>query len=128
MNKSPSDTLSAYLAACEARDPDKISAHFCEDARVIDPLGDYKGIDAIRAYFTTIYADLTELVFETGPISWCANSCAVTWAGKARRADGSTATYSGIDVFSFGENQLISQLWAFWTPEQLLSSDNVGQI
>ena len=80
------------------------------------------------AYFHSIYSELASLVSETGPVSWCGQSCAVSWTGKAERKDGSAAAYSGIDVFTFSADGCIDQLWAFWAPEELLASDNVRQI
>jgi ketosteroid isomerase-like protein len=118
--------LSRYLAACQALGTEAIAACFSPAAVVRDPTGRFDGRPAIAAYFNGIYAELDELRFETGPVSWCGASCALSWQGAARRKDGEALSYSGIDVFTFDEDGAITELWAFWTPEELLTSDIVG--
>lgn len=118
-------TLTRYLAACERRDAEAIAACFAQDARIVDPSGEQRRVEGIKAYFTAIYAILAELSFKTGPVSWCGASCAVAWEGAACKHDGSRLSYKGIDVFTFEPRGLISELWAFWTPGDLGVSDNL---
>ena len=118
--------LRAYLAGCERRDISAITACFEEGARVVDPLGEQNGTDAIRQYFESIYKDLAALSFETGPVCWCGLSCAVSWKGSGRRHDGSSVAYEGVDVFTFGPDHQIRELWAFWAPQDLLGPDSIG--
>ena len=120
---SPTQTLQRYLAACERRETKDIAACFAADAVLRDPMGELQGLPKICLYFEGIYADLKSLAFQTGPVSWCNDACAVSWQGKAERSDGMQLTYEGIDVFAFGEDNLIKQLWAFWTPADLIESD-----
>lgn len=112
--------LQRYLAACERRDIADVTACFASDATILDPLGEQIGTAAIRDYFQRIYADLAALSFETGPISWCDSSCAVSWKGQAWRHDGTSLTYQGVDVFTFDQDAWIAKLWAFWLPEDLV--------
>ena len=124
--KEALEMLQTYLAACERRDFASISACFEESACVVDPLGEQKGTDAIRRYFETIYRDLAALSFETGSVCWCGQSCAVSWKGRGSRHDGSSVAYEGVDVFTFGPDHQIRELWAFWAPQDLLGSDTLG--
>jgi hypothetical protein len=117
--------LRTYLAACERREVAAIAACFEESARVMDPLGEQNGTDAIRQYFESIYKDLASLSFETGPVCWCGASCAVSWKGSGRRHDGSAVAYQGLDVFTFSPDHQIRELWAFWAPEELLGSHSL---
>lgn len=120
MKNTNDQTLNRYLAACEARDVVAISACFATNSRICDPTGEFDGIDAVREYFGTIYADLAKLSFETRSVFWCKASCAVEWEGQAIRHTGTKLTYRGIDVFTFTEKAQIALLWAFWTPDDLL--------
>jgi hypothetical protein len=124
--EEPLAMLGTYLAACESRDTASITACFEASARVVDPLGEQSGRDAIRQYFETIYKELAALSFETGPVCWCGPSCAVSWKGRGRRHDGSSVAYEGVDVFTFGPDHRIRELWAFWVPQDLLGSDSLG--
>ncbi len=120
------EMLGTYLAACESREIASIAKCFEENGRVVDPLGEQNGTDAIRQYFEGIYKELTALSFETGPVCWCGQSCAVSWKGRGRRHDGSSVAYEGVDVFTFGSDHRIRELWAFWAPQDLLGSDSLG--
>jgi len=125
LNDQPTEMLQRYLAACERRDIQDIAACFAPDAVIRDPLGEQAGLANIRAYFESIYADLASLAFQTGPVSWCGASCAVSWKGQAQRHDGTQLIYEGIDVFTFDDDHRIAKLWAFWIPDDLLGSDNI---
>jgi ketosteroid isomerase-like protein len=114
--------LQRYLSACESRDPDVIADCFSEDALVRDPANEQiRGRDAIHRYFAEIYGDLSTLSFRCSPLYWCRNSTAVRWEGSATRKNGTRLSYEGIDVFSFGPDGQIDEMWAFWSPADLVA-------
>ena len=118
--------LNAYLAACERLDIPAIVGCFEQAGSVVDPLGEQNGHEAIRTYFDGIYRDLAALSFDAGLACWCGASCALSWKGSGRRHDGSSVAYEGVDVFTFGPDHRIRELWAFWVPQDLLGSDSLG--
>jgi hypothetical protein len=118
------EMLGTYLAACERRDIVSITACFEESARVVDPLGEQKGTDAIRQYFEGIYKELAALSFETGPVCWCGQSCAVSWKGRGRRHDGSSVAYEGSGRIHLRVRPSHSGALGFWAPQDLLGSDS----
>jgi hypothetical protein len=112
--------LQLYLSACESRDLERIVDCFSPTALIRDPANEWiKGRDAVRRYFSNIYNDLSALSFHCSPVYWCGNSASVRWEGCATRKNGTTLTYEGIDVFTFGGTGSIDEMWAFWTPEDL---------
>lgn len=107
--------LKRYLAACEAREVAAITACFAPRAVVVDPTAPQaRGRRAIGRYFAALYDDLAELRLTTSPLYWQAGSVACRWEGKARRKDGITIRYEGIDVFDFSDVPFITRMRAFW--------------
>ena len=45
---SPDEVVRAQLAAWATLDTDKIVSYFSDDAVLVDPIGTYRGLDAIR--------------------------------------------------------------------------------
>ncbi len=113
--------LTRYLAACQTRDLDQITACFSPRAVVIDPTSPHAmGRAQIRAYFSAIYDDLSALTLRTSPLYWQGNEVACRWQGVADRKDGKVIEYEGIDVFRLTRVPLISRMQAFWDPKDFV--------
>ncbi len=113
--------LRQYLSACESLDVARIVDCFSQTAVIRDPANErISGREAIHRYFTRIYMDLSSLSFLCSPVYWCGNSASVRWEGRGSRKDGTSVSYEGIDVFTFGGSGSIDEMWAFWTPEDLV--------
>ena len=114
--------LARYLSACESRDVAAITACFAPRAVVLDPTSPMaRGRRAIGVYFAALYDDLAELTLHTSPLYWQGSAIACQWRGQARRKDGTTIRYEGIDVFHLSPAPLISRMQAFWDPKDFVT-------
>jgi len=113
--------LARYLAACEARDLNGITACFAPRAVVIDPTSPRAlGRGQIRKYFGALYNALGALRLTTSPLYWQGDEIACRWQGVAQRKDGTVIEYEGIDVFRLTSTPLISRMQAFWDPKDFV--------
>jgi steroid delta-isomerase len=111
------DTVAAYTAAHSAGDVDAVVALFAEDAVVADPVDQpaHQGREAVRAFFAGTHDMVDSMELRaTGPVravgSWAAVPLqAITTIGDARMV------VDIIDVFTFGDDGLISDMKAYWT-------------
>lgn len=119
------ETVHRYAAAHSAGDVDAVAALFAADAVVADPVDQpaHHGRDAVRAFFAGTHemVDAMELQV-TGPVravgSWAAVPLrAVSTIGGARVA------VDIIDVFTFGEDGLVTEMRAYWSPSDIRPVD-----
>ncbi|CAB4691351.1 MAG: hypothetical protein F2942_02810 [Actinobacteria bacterium] len=115
----------AYAAAHSAGDIDAIAAIFAEDAVVADPVDKpaFVGRAAVREFFagTHEFAESLELVV-TGPIRAvdhfaAAPLRAITSMGGAKFA------VDIIDVFTFNDDGLVTEMKAYWTATDIAQID-----
>jgi steroid delta-isomerase len=110
-----------YAAAHSAGDIDGIVELFAEDAVVLDPVTDpaYEGRDAYRAFFTSSHelSDSMELRI-TGSVRVAGDVAAVPLQ-VVSQVGGGTVTLDIIDVFTFGEDGLFTEMRAIWSPEAM---------
>jgi steroid delta-isomerase len=110
-------TVERYAAAHSAGDVDAVAAVFAADAVVADPVDQpaHEGRDAIRAFFagTHEFVDAMDLRI-TGPIRAVGHWAAVPLQAVSTMGDAKVAV-DIVDVFTFGEDGLVTQMQAYWT-------------
>ena len=57
---------------------------YAADCTFVDPLGELRGCDALRDYYSRLYADVEEIAFEFEPIVGSGKSFAAPWTMKLR--------------------------------------------
>jgi steroid Delta-isomerase len=117
--------VQSYAAAHTAGDVDAIAALFASDAVVADPVDKppFEGRDAIREFFagTHQFADSLELTI-TGPVRAVDRFAAVPMRAVSSMG-GSRFAVDIIDVFTFGDDGLISEMRAYWTASDIAQLD-----
>jgi steroid delta-isomerase len=118
-------TVERYAAAHSAGDLDAIASLFAVDAVVADPVDQpaHQGRDAVRAFFAGTHemVDAMDLRI-TGPVravgSWAAVPLqAVSTMGGAKVA------VDIIDVFTFGDDGLVTEMRAYWSAADIRPVD-----
>jgi steroid delta-isomerase len=118
-------TVERYAAAHSAGDVDTVASLFAVDAVVADPVDQpaHRGREAVRAFFAGTHemVDAMELRI-TGPVravgSWAAVPLqAVSTMGGAKVA------VDIIDVFTFGDDGLVTEMRAYWSPADIRPVD-----
>ena len=109
--------VQAYTAAHTAGDIDGIAALFAEDAVLADPVDQPTrvGRAVIREFFAGTHEGTQGFELSiTGPIRAVGSWAAVPLRAVTRIGD-STFTVEIIDVFTFDDDGLFSDMKAFWT-------------
>ncbi len=109
--------VTAYAAAHTAGDIDGIVAVFDPQAVVADPVDQpaFVGHDAIREFFTGTHQVAESLDLQiTGPIRAVDRFAAVPLRAVTTMGD-STFAVDIVDVFTFGDDGLITDMKAYWT-------------
>lgn len=117
--------VEAYAAAHTAGDLDGIAALFAEDAVAADPVDqpEMVGRDTIRAFFAGTHESTDGFQLEiTGPIRAVDRFAAVPLRAVTTMG-GATLEVDIIDVFTFGEDGLISDMRAYWTASDIRQRD-----
>ena len=115
------DVVARYTAAHSAGDVDAVAALFATDAVVADPVDapEHVGRDAVRAFFAGTHEMFDSMDLQaTGAVravgNWAAVPLkAVTTMGEMK------VQVEIIDVFTFDEDGLISDMRAYWTAEDI---------
>lgn len=118
-------TVAAYAAAHTAGDIDGIVANFAADAVVADPVDKpvHVGHEAIHTFFTGTHslADSLELQV-TGPVRAVDTFAAVPLRAVTTIGDMRLAV-DIIDVFTFGDDGLITEMRAYWNESDITPLD-----
>jgi steroid delta-isomerase len=114
-------TVQAYAAAHTAKDADAIVALFAPDCVVADP-GDRPemvGREAVREFFAGTHqmSEGFELKV-TGPIRAVDRFAAVPLRAETSMG-GNTFAVDIIDLFTFGDDGLITEMRAYWTASDI---------
>ncbi|MFM7068682.1 MAG: nuclear transport factor 2 family protein [Actinomycetes bacterium] len=115
------EVVARYTAAHSAGDVDAVAALFAEDAVVADPVDqpEHVGREAVRAFFAGTHQMCDSMDLQaTGAVravgNWAAVPLrAVTAIGEMR------LQVEIIDVFTFNDEGLISDMRAYWTAEDI---------
>ncbi len=106
--------VEAYVAAFAASDADAVAALYAENAVVEDPIGSptHHGREAIRAFYAESMKTGAKLTLE-GPIR-LAGDYAVFPFSVHLHYEGADKRIDVIDTFKFDENDLVTEMRAFW--------------
>lgn len=113
--------VQAYTTAHTAGDIDAIAALFAPDAVVADPVDKpaFEGRDAIREFFAGTHQLAESLELQvTGPIRAVDRFAAAPLRAVTTMGD-STFAIDIIDVFTFGDDGLITDMRAYWTASEI---------
>ena len=112
-------TVERYVERHTAGDIDGIVACFSADASAEDPIGSpaHVGTDALRAFFEGTHSLADKLVLEiTGPIRTAGDFAAFPMQAISTIGD-MTLVVDIIDVMTFDEQGLITDMKAYWAME-----------
>lgn len=115
------DVVARYTAAHSAGDVDAVAALFAEDAVVADPVDapEHVGREAVRSFFAGTHQMCDSMDLQaTGAVRAAGNWAAVPL--KAVTSIGELQLQVEIiDVFTFGEDGLITDMRAYWTADDI---------
>jgi steroid delta-isomerase len=113
--------VEAYARNHSAKDTDAVAALFAPDCVVADPVDaePMRGREAVHAFFAGTHqgAEAFELRI-TGPIRAVDRFAAVPLRAETEMG-GSTFAVDIIDVFTFGDDGLITEMRAYWTASDI---------
>ncbi len=123
MSNLAEQTAAQYFAAIRANDVERCVAVFAENAEQHDPVGAPPNIghDAIRAFFTAIFAGFRTVGLTENYVYASANSVAVKWTGAGVGHNGKPVAFEGIDVLDCNEAGKIVLVRAFWDPAPIMA-------
>jgi steroid delta-isomerase len=112
-------TVQAYIAAFDAADPDAVAALYAEHCTVEDPIGSpiHQGRAAVRAFYAESMKTGAKLKLE-GPIRIAAHYAAFAFSANLHYAGGDKRI-DVIDTFKFNEENLVTEMRAFWGPTNM---------
>ena len=112
--------ISAYVEAVNARDPQGIAALFTEDAVQADPASQPPNVGraAIAAFFEAGIGASDSWTFTAGAVHTCASTVAIEFRIDVASA-GTAMSIDGIEVFTFGDDGLITSAHAYWDDADL---------
>ncbi len=110
----------AYVDALNTRDPVVIAALFAEDAVQADPASEPPNVGhaAITAFFEGSVGASDGWTFAAKAVHTCAAQVAIDFQIDVETG-GSTMTIEGIEVFTFGDDGLITSVYAYWDAADL---------
>lgn len=117
--------VETYAAAHSAADIDALMELFSADAVVADPVDqpEMRGAAAVRDFFATTHANVDSLeLLVTGPVRAVDRYAAVPLRAVTTAGGGRFAV-DIIDVFTFGDDGLITDMRAYWTGSDIESLD-----
>ncbi len=113
--------VEAYAAAHSAGDVDAIASLFATDAVVADPVDqpEMVGRDAVRDFFAGTHQGIEGFELRiTGPIRAVGSFAAVPLQAETT-IGGTTMLIDIIDVFTFDDDGLITDMRAYWTASDI---------
>lgn len=125
---TPEQTVAAvrrYAEAHSAGDVDAVAALFAPDAVVADPVTEppHVGRDAVREFFAGTHAMVDSMELEiTGPIRAVDRYAAVPLRAVTT-IGGNRFAVDIIDVFTFGDDGLVTEMRAYWDPTAISPAD-----
>jgi steroid Delta-isomerase len=117
--------VEAYAAAHSAGDVDAIAALFAPDAVVADPVDqpEMVGREAVRDFFAGTHQGVEGFELRiTGPVRAVGSFAAVPLQAETTMG-GTTLLIDIIDVFTFGDDGLITDMRAYWTASDIRIKD-----
>ncbi len=112
-------TVEAYVAAFDAGNANAAADLFADDATVEDPIGTplISGIEAIRAFYVKSMKTGAKLRLD-GPVRGADRYAAFAFT-VLLNYQGGEKQISVIDTFAFNDAGKVTQMRAFWGPENM---------
>jgi steroid Delta-isomerase len=109
-------TIRSYAAAWSARDRDAWLRTFADHATQEDPVGERvrRGRDEIGEFWDRAMAAYQSIDIVPRNIFVAGREAAMEWTINAAAPDGSSITFSGVDVFVFDDAARIVSVRAYW--------------
>lgn len=113
------DIIETYVAGYAAGDLDRILSIFDDDAIVEDPVGAaaHKGKEAVKSFFAAGVSMGAKLKL-LGDIRCAGDSAAFVFAVDVN-FDGGNKRIEVIDVFRFNADGKVTEMRAYWGPENM---------
>ena len=105
-----------YFEALSALDRGAYLACFAEDAELHDPYGGrpFSGHQGLSKWFDGLERTWSTFTILPGDYYVSGDRVAMAWEAEAEAASGKRAVFAGINVFTVGDDGLISRLEGYW--------------
>lgn len=117
------DSVRSYFDALNSIDRSAFLSCFAPQATVRDPYGgpELLGQDGLNKFFDGMERTWREFSMEPQATYKGGDRLAVPWATSAVAKSGKPAQFSGVNVFTLGEDGQIRELNAYWDFKAMLS-------
>lgn len=117
------DSVSNYFNALNSINRSAFVSCFAEESTVRDPYGgpELQGTDGLNKFFDGMERTWGEFNMEPQAAYRGGDRLAVPWATTAVAKNGKQAEFSGVNVFTLGEDGRIRELNAYWDFKAMLS-------
>jgi len=108
--------FSRYFEALSTLDKDAYMNCFAAGAELHDPYGGrpFIGRDGLEKWFEGMERTWSEFTMRPGAAFVSGDRAAVQWQAEGLSHSGKRADFAGINVFTVGEDGLISRLEGYW--------------
>ena len=116
-------TCRRYFEALSALDREAYLACFSVDAELHDPYGGrpFGGHQGLAKWVAGMEQTWTSFGIQPGEYYIGGDRAAVTWTAQAQAKSGKQADFGGINVFTIGEDGLITRLDGYWDAAAMLA-------
>lgn len=112
----PAESVRAYFSALNSIDRSAFLSCFAPDAVARDPYGGpaYEGHEGLNKFFDGMERTWSEFRMEPQAFYAGGERFAVPWTASSLAKNGKGAEFSGVNVFTLGEDGKIVELDAYW--------------
>ena len=123
MTKRMISAINQYFNSLSNIDLDDFLACFNKDATLNDPYGGklFVGGEGLNKWFDGFRKTWVEISIEAVDSFYSGDRAAVKWAARGLANSGKNANFSGIDIFTIGENGLITRMDGYWDAPAMLA-------
>ncbi len=117
------DNVRRYFEALNSIDRSAFVSCFAEEATVRDPYGgpERQGQDGLNTFFDGMERTWREFNMEPQNVYKGGARVVVPWATTAVAKNGNEAQFSGVNVFTLGDDDRIEELDAYWDFKAMLA-------
>lgn len=117
------DSVRSYFDALNSIDRSAFVSCFAADATVRDPYGgpELRGQDGLNKFFDGMERTWREFNMEPQAAYKGGARVAVPWATTAVAKNGKGVQFSGVNVFTIGDDERIQELNAYWDFKAMLA-------
>jgi steroid delta-isomerase len=115
--------INDYFAALNSINRAAYLACFAPNATVQDPYGGrtFEGHDGLGRWFNGLERTWESFTMTPGDSFAVADRVAVAWTAEARSHQGKKARFAGINLFTLGEDGLITRLEGYWDAAAMIA-------